>query len=113
MRNTEFKAESFARACEDGFLDATALAEYLVLKGIPFRQAHEIVGNIVKDCIKTNRILPELGLDTFKKYSPVIDEDVYEVLGTENCIKRYKSTGSTAPTLVRKQLNDWEKRLRK
>ncbi len=113
VKNTEFKAENFARACEEGFLDATALAEYLVLKGIPFRQAHEIVGNIVKYCIKTNRILPELGLDTFKKYSPVIDEDVYEVLGTENCIKRYKSTGSTAPTLVRKQLNDWEKRLRK
>ncbi|MBI4008144.1 MAG: argininosuccinate lyase [Planctomycetes bacterium] len=113
VKNTRFKAEIFARACEDGFLDATALAEYLVLKGIPFRQAHEIVGSIVKNCIKTSRILPELGLDTLKKYSPVIDEDVYKVLGTENCIRSYKSPGSTAPKLVRKQINEWEKRLSK
>lgn len=113
VKNTEFKAERFARACEEGFLDATALAEYLVLKGIPFRQAHEIVGNIVKNCIKTNKKLTELKLDAFKKFSPTIGKDVYDVLGTENCIKRYKSTGSTAPKLVKQRLNYWEKRLRK
>ena len=113
VKNTEFNAESFTRACEVGFLDATALAEYLVQRGIPFRQAHEIVGNIVKDCIKANKKLAELKLDEFKKISPKIGKDVYEVLGTENCIKRYKSTGSTAPKLVKQRLNYWEKRLSK
>ena len=69
VKNTEFKTENFTRACKEGFLDATALAEYLVQKGIPFRQAHEIVGNIVKDCIKTGRILEDLRLETLKKFS--------------------------------------------
>jgi argininosuccinate lyase len=113
VKNIEFKAESLARACEDGFLDATALAEYLVQKGIPFRQAHEIVGKIVKNCIKSNKKLTELELDAFKKFSPKIGKDVYGVLGTENCIKRYKSAGSTAPKLVKQRLSYWEKRLRK
>ncbi|MGR3310298.1 MAG: argininosuccinate lyase [Candidatus Brocadiales bacterium] len=113
VKNTEFNAEKFARACEDGFLDATALAEYLVQKGIPFRQAHEIVGTIVKDCIKTNKKLAELELDEFKKFSPKIGKDVFEVLGTENCIKRYKSVGSTAPKLVKQRLSYWEKKLKK
>jgi argininosuccinate lyase len=98
-------------ACEKGFIDATALAEYLVKKGVPFRMAHEIVGKIVKECIRVQCKLVDLQLEGFKAFSSVIEKDVYKVLGVENCIKNYKSYSSTAPGFVKKRIAYWEKKL--
>ncbi|HCN19581.1 MAG TPA: hypothetical protein DIS73_04760 [Planctomycetia bacterium] len=99
-------------ACEKGFLDATALAEYLVQKGLPFRQAHEVVGKIVKKALKDKKKLAGLSVDEFKKFSSLIDSDVYDLLGVENCIKHYKGPSSTAPRAVRKRLTFWDNKLK-
>lgn len=109
--NTNFNGEQMMSACEKGFIDATALAEYLVKKGVPFRMAHEIVGKIVRECIRVQCKLVDLQLEGFKAFSSVIEKDVYKVLGVENCIKNYKSYGSTAPGFVKKRIAYWEKKL--
>ena len=111
VANTSFNGERMTQACEKGFIDATALAEYLVKKGVPFRKAHEIVGNIVRECIRVQCRLEDLKLEGFKAFSSVIEKDVYKALGVENCIKNYKSHGSTAPQFVKKRIAYWEKKL--
>ncbi len=111
VTNTHFNKERMMLACEKGFIDATALAEYLVKKGLPFRKAHEIVGNIVRECIRVHCTLMDLKLEGFKAFSSIIEKDVYKVLGVENCIKNYKSYGSTAPGFVKKRIAYWEKKL--
>lgn len=113
VANTNFNEEQMLSACEKGFIDATALAEYLVKKGVPFRMAHEIVGKIVRECIRVQCKLMDLRLESFKAFSSVIEKDVYNVLGIENCIKNYKSYGSTAPGFVKKRIAYWEKKLSK
>ncbi|MEP9411022.1 MAG: argininosuccinate lyase [Candidatus Brocadia sp.] len=113
VANTSFNGERMMSACEKGFIDATALAEYLVKKGIPFRMAHEIVGKIVRECIRVQCRLMDLQLESLKAFSSVIERDVYRVLGVENCIKNYKSYGSTAPGFVKNRIAYWEKKLSK
>lgn len=113
VTHTVFNADRMMSACEKGFLDATALAEYLVKKGIPFRMAHEIVGQIVRECVRVHCRLIDLRLEGFKAFSSIIEEDVYQVLGVDNCIKNYRSYGSTAPGFVKKRIVYWEKKLEK
>lgn len=112
VKGTVFKPEGLQEACKKGFLDATALAEYLVLKGLPFRQAHEVVGNIVKKYADSGKGLRDLSIPQLMKFSPLISKDVYNVLGVENCIRHYKGSMSTAPDEVKKRLDTWEKTLR-
>lgn len=108
IKNTRFKELNINKAANKGFLDATALAEYLVLKGIPFREAHKIVGSIVVKCSALSCAFSGLSLDQFKEFSDVIDNDVFEVLGAENCVRNLKSFGSSAPHMVEKRLKEWE-----
>lgn len=112
VRGVSFKVDNIKTACEKGFLDATALAEYLVQKGLPFRQAHEAVGKIVKKALKDKKRLAELPIDEFKKFSSLVDSDVYDLLGVENCIKHYKGPNSTAPSAVRERLAFWKEKLK-
>lgn len=109
--HTKFNREQMTAACEKGFIDATALAEYLVKKGVPFRKAHEIVGKIVRECIRVQCKLLDLQLTGFQAFSSVIEKDVYQVLGVENCIRNYRSYGSTAPGFVKRRIAYWEKKL--
>ncbi|MDR4509995.1 MAG: argininosuccinate lyase [Candidatus Brocadiaceae bacterium] len=111
--HTTFQEERMREACEKGFVDATSLAEYLVKKGVPFRVAHEIVGNIVRECIKIQCKLEDLSPEDFKKFSSHIEKDVYRVLGIKNCINQYRSYGSTAPKFVKKRIVYWGKKLQK
>jgi len=94
-------------------MDATVLAEYLVVKGVPFREAHEIVGKLVGQCSKSGKELSDVSLEDFKKYSSLIGKDVYKVLGVKNYIKQFKSHGSTSPQSVKRQISAWEKKLKK
>ena len=107
VKGTTFKPENIAIACKKGFLDATALAEYLVIKGLPFRQAHEVVGKLVRRAAQEGKMLKEFSLDELSQFSPLIDVGVYNVLGVENCIKHYKGTSSTSPSAVRERLEWW------
>jgi len=110
VAHTTFRTKEIAAGMEAGFLDATALAEYLVTKGVPFRKAHGIVGSLVARCEKESRRLAELSLDEFRESSTVIDRDVYDHLGTGNVVRRYTSAGAAGPEQVRRQLECWRKR---
>ncbi|MEK7242499.1 MAG: argininosuccinate lyase, partial [Planctomycetota bacterium] len=111
VNGTTFKPENIALACTKGYLDATALAEYLVTKGLPFRQAHEVVGKLVRRAVKEGKTLKEFSLDELRQSSPLIDKGVYDFLGVENCIKHYKGTASSSPLAVRERVEWWWDRL--
>lgn len=111
--HTAFRTKEIAAGLDAGFLDATALAEYLVRKGIPFRKAHGIVGSLVAQCEKEGTPLAKLSLEEFRERCPAIDGDVYECLGAKNVVKGYVSAGAAGPEQVRKQLAFWEKHLGK
>jgi argininosuccinate lyase len=112
IKKTAFKIDNIERSGQKGFPDATGIADYLVKKGIPFREAHEIVGKIVMKYSKGDKELSDISIREFKQFSPLISKDIYKTLGAENYIKQYKSHGSTAPGLVQKRLSAWEKKLK-
>lgn len=86
------------------FSNATELADYLVSKDVPFRQAHEIVGKMVLWCIENQTYLLDVPLEQYQDAHPMIEEDVYQYLKPEECLKRRISYGSTGPEAVRRQL---------
>jgi argininosuccinate lyase len=101
LRVLEVKRDGLMRAFIGGYATATDLADYLVRKGVPFRDAHEIVGKTVRLAIDSARDLAELDLDELRKFSKVIDADVFEVLTPEGSLKARDHLGGTAPNQVR------------
>lgn len=99
-----YNAEVLRKAASDGFINATDLADYLVGKGLPFRTAYKIVGNIVGDCEHSGKNLETLTLDEYKNYSEVFDEKLFDAISLENCVKRRTSYGGTSPESVKKQI---------
>ena len=91
---------------------ATDAADWLVLKGIPFRKAHDIVGKLVKFCIDNNKGLEDLTITELKKIYSVFDESVLEVFNLEHSLSRKKTPGSPNPDLVRLQIAKWKASLR-
>ena len=96
--------EKMQKATEDDFSNATELADYLAGKGIPFRQAHAIVGNLVLQGIKSHACLQDIPLEEYQKIDPEIGEDVYYDLQSKAAIERRKSYGSTGFEQVRHQI---------
>ncbi len=112
VTHTKFDTQKISTGLEEGYLDATALAEYLVGKGVAFREAHGIVGSLVADCEKQKKKLAELDLEQFLKYSVAIQNDVYEYIGTANVVGKYVTDGSAGPAQMRAQIAYWNERLR-
>ncbi|MFN4265036.1 MAG: argininosuccinate lyase [Aquabacterium sp.] len=98
------KPEAMERAAKKGYATATDLADYLVKKGLPFRDAHEVVAHAVKDAIAAGVDLSELPLDKLKAYNPAIEQDVYEVLSLRGSLNARNILGGTAPEQVRAQV---------
>ncbi len=90
------KPDAMLRAAQKGFINATDLADYLVVKGLPFRSAYKIVGSIVGDCIKAGTVLEELSIESYKNYSELFEPDVYEAIDLVQCVKRRTSEGGPA-----------------
>jgi argininosuccinate lyase len=86
------------------FSCATALADFLVKKNLPFREAHKVIGNIVNHCVHNNLSLSEISLTQFKLFSPLFDEEVYQLLQPENAIETCKVKGGTAKHAVISQI---------
>lgn len=99
-----FNRQNMADACSKGFLNATEVADYLVSKGLPFRDAHHVTGKIVATAEKRGKSLTELGLEEFKAIEPRIENDIYPVLDYGNCVKRRETPGGTGPDSVNQQL---------
>ena len=109
--NTVFKTDKISAGLDKGFLDATALAEYLVKKGIPFRTGHGIVGSLVAKCEKENISLAQVSIEEFKKASEVIGEDVYQCLGCKNVADSYATAAAASPAQMAEQISYWKKHL--
>jgi argininosuccinate lyase len=87
-----------------GFINATDLADYLVTKGMAFRDAYKISGEIVNYCINKNYTLENLPIDVYKKYSKLFDKDVYNFIDLDTCVKRRTSHGGASPKNIDKQI---------
>jgi argininosuccinate lyase len=111
VSHTAFKAEKIASGLRTGFLDATALAEYLVRRGVPFRKAHGVVGSLVALCEKQGRELSQLSLETFQEHASAIGGDVYDYLGAANVTRHYVSAGAAGPQQTARQIAHWKKHL--
>lgn len=100
--------EGIAQRLDHGYLDATALMEYLIRQGVPQRTAHGLVGQLVRTAIEQGIALAELPAATFEQAHPALDERVYEVLGAENAVRAMTSYGSTGPEEVARQVARWK-----
>lgn len=94
---------------ESDFSNATDMADYLAKKGLPFRQAHAVVGNAVHYCIEHHKVLLDLSMEEFEAMSPLFEEDIKEALSIENCVKNRESYGGTGPKSVERQQTHAEK----
>jgi argininosuccinate lyase len=104
-------ADRMKRACHEGFLEATDAADYLVRKGVPFREAHEAVGLAVRACRAKGCTLPELPLGAWKALNPAFAADLFKHLKLEAVVAARKSQGGTAPGRVREALVRARRRL--
>ncbi|MFC1738944.1 argininosuccinate lyase [Planctomycetota bacterium] len=111
VSHTKFNTKKIAAGLDEGFLDATALAEYLVGKGVAFREAHAIVGSLVVYCEKAKKKLAKLTLDELKRFSAAVDGAVYERLGAVKVAGSYVTEGSASPKCAKKQIAYWQKKL--
>jgi len=111
VRHSTFDVPRLAEAARRGFLDATCLAEYLVGRGVPFRQAHQHVGRLVALAEKQNKELTDLPLAIFRAECARIGREVYKYLGAANVVARYRSEGNAGPKSALKQIKFWRKQL--
>jgi argininosuccinate lyase len=106
MRNVKFKPETMKKALYRGFITATDLADYLARKGMPFRQAHEVTGKVVRYAEEKGRELTQLSISELKMFSSLFEEDVFEHITLEGSISSRKSYGGTAKENVLKNLKE-------
>jgi len=100
------RRERMQRAVEDGFMNATDVADYLAERGVPFRDAHEITGRIVQFCLTNNKRIDDLSLDEFKRFSAKFDKSIYDYLKVEAVVARRSASGGTARQNVLRRLKE-------
>ena len=98
------RTDNMKRAAQTGFINATDLADYLVKKGLPFRSAYKISGQLVALCIQNGTVLEELPLETYRQYSPLFEQDLYQDIDLVTCVEKRISQGGTSTASVREQI---------
>ena len=105
----KFNNKRMEASAKNGFTNATDAADYLVKKGVPFREAHGIVGQLVLMCIEKNIALDDLSLDEYKAVSPVFDEDIYEAISLQTCVDKRLTLGAPGPEVMNKVIAIYDK----
>ena len=105
-------SDNMKRAAQEGFINATDLADYLVKKGMPFRSAYKISGTVVAECIKRRCVLENLTLDEYKNYSELFEEDVFSEISLETCVAKRISVGGTSLASIEKQIEYVEREMK-
>lgn len=100
----EFKKENMEKSAKNGFTNATDAADYLVNHGVPFRDAHGIVGRLVLFCIEKNISLDEMSLEEYQEISPVFKEDIYEAISMKNCVEKRNTIGAPGTEAMKQVL---------
>jgi argininosuccinate lyase len=104
LASLTFRTERMRQAAGEHFSTATDLADYLVRKGMPFRQAHEVVGRIVRHALDAGAALDALSVDELRRFSPLIEADVSRALTVDASLRSRSVAGGTAPDAVRRAL---------
>lgn len=126
LSTMKFRKEQMEASARNGFTNATDAADYLVGHGVPFRDAHGIVGQLVLYCIEKNRAIDEMTLEELKAVSPVFEEDIFEAVSMKTCVEKRLTLGAPGQKAMKKvldlereylssdwksQLKDWEQEL--
>jgi argininosuccinate lyase len=111
MSGATFDRERMAEALEVGFLTATEVADYLVRRGIPFREAHGIAGQVVKYCEEQGIVFGKMSLEEWRSFSTEFGEDITECISAAGAVKAKRSPGGTAPDRVKEQIEHGKKLL--
>mgnify|MGYP000986527591 CR=1 FL=1 len=112
LRTARFRPEKMAAAARSGFTNATDLADYLVRKGLPFRDAHAVVGRAVLYCLANNLSLEDVDIEKYREFSPLIADDIYKYIAVEECVARRTVAGGPAPETVIRALREAEEWIR-
>ena len=99
------KVDNMKKAAQKGFINATDLADYLTKKGMPFRSAYKISGQMVAKCITIDKVLEDLTLEEFKEFSELFEQDVYDAIDLNVCVQKRISKGGTSTKSVEEQIN--------
>ena len=104
IRTMKLIPANMYKAAQEGFINATDLADYLTKKGMPFRSAYKIVGQIVAECIDKKTVLDSLSLEEYKAHSDVFENDLYNEISLETCVEKRISKGGTSIASVEAQI---------
>ena len=99
-----FNKDVMAKSARNGFTNATDAADYLVVHGIPFRDAHGIIGRLVLYCIDKNCALDDLSLDEFKQFSPAFEQDIYEAISLKTCVEKRNTIGAPGTKAIERMI---------
>ena len=111
ISSMKFRKDVMEASAKNGFTNATDAADYLVNHGVPFRDAHGIVGQLVLLCIDKGIALDDLPLEEYKKISPVFEEDVYEAISMKTCVEKRMTIGAPGPEMMKKVIEIYKKQL--
>ena len=106
-----FRRDVMARSAMNGFTNATDAADYLVNHGVPFRDAHGIIGQIVLYCIDKNISIEDMSLEELKAISPVFEEDIYDAISLKTCVDKRVTVGAPGPDAMKKVIERCHKLL--
>lgn len=108
LESIKFNKDIMLESAKGGFTNATDAADYLVKKGLTFRDAHSIIGSLVLYAEKNNKSLDDLSLDEFKSISKVFEEDIYYNIDLNTCINKRNTLGAPSPDSIQKQIEEVE-----
>ena len=111
LRTMRFRKQRMEDSAKNGFTNATDAADYLVNHGVPFRDAHGIVGQLVLYCIDKNIALDDMSLEEYKAISPVFEEDIYEAISMKTCVEKRVTIGAPGQEAMKKVIEIYRKRL--
>ena len=106
-----FRKDVMETCAKNGFTNATDAADYLVNHGVPFRDAHGIIGQLVLLCINENKALDDLTLEQFKSLSPVFEEDIYDAISMKTCVEKRVTIGAPGAEAMKKVIEVYKKEL--
>lgn len=107
----EVKQDRYVDEIDGSFMLATDLADYLVTNGIPFREAHDILGKIVKFATEKDKKLNQISIEEYQTFSNIFEDDVFKYLSADSCLENKKTVGSPNPKMVEEQIKKWQKTL--
>ncbi|MBE5788885.1 MAG: argininosuccinate lyase [Clostridiales bacterium] len=112
LKTVTFRKDVMERGASGGFTNATDCADYLVRKGVAFRDAHKVVGELVAYCLNENKALLDLTLPELQRFHPAFGQDVFDDLSMISCVERRKIPGAPAPEMVQRSIDSARERLR-